>query len=137
LWLVNKIDVGWFTDNTYKVKYAYAAREKIKEEAVFFVEDWICTNPWLQAEKRSFITKQKFFEQMSRYKLFSGSLASPFSKQKTTITGKTNESGKVSAGYNDDLMFCFTMNIYMTNEILNGNIPNLDYNKILPKDQQQ
>jgi hypothetical protein len=124
-------DYGWWTDNAAKVKYAYTAREVVSLGSLFFMKDMAVGNPFLEENTRVDFMKKKFFDQMTRYKLLPNKPTTPFARKAITVTGKANEDGKVSEGFNDDLFFTFTMTVHMLRDFYKHQIPDIDYARLL------
>lgn len=80
-------DYGWWTDNPTKVKMAYEARRCMAMNSVFYMKDFICTNPWDEPTKRREKVKRKFEEQMKRFKPVMSQPRDPHSTPRITISG--------------------------------------------------
>jgi hypothetical protein len=79
----------------------------------------------MKPQERLKKTKRKMFDQLKNYKLLRNSLTNPFGKAQETVSGKTNESGKITPGINDDLMFCLTGLCHMLNLFLQRSLPGI------------
>jgi len=120
---------GWWTGPNEKMAYAFEARRKLKSNAVFFLKDWVCTNPWVEKpEERHKMTRDKFFEQMNRYRVDEETTKSGGTKSR--ISGKLNAEGKLQKGQNDDLFMTFTFNAAMWDYLINAQVDNVPYAKL-------
>lgn len=129
-------EYGFNTNNKSKMEYAFSARDRMAEESVFILDDWVCTNPWIEnVVERKHKTLEKFYEQMSRYQLIELQQRSVTSASKVTVTGKANAEGKKQAGKQDDLFFTFTMNCGLWEKIKKHQIPTMPYNVLFPRNQ--
>jgi hypothetical protein len=124
------INPGWWTGNAEKLEYAYSARDQMVYGAVLMLKDMVCTNKAQKPNTRAKETKKKLIDQMTRYRLVVSTPGSPFNKETVTVTGKVDEKGKISQGFNDDLMFAFTMANKKLEDVLAKKIEGLDYTMI-------
>ena len=115
------------TDNQTKVRCAYKARECMVMHSVFYMKDFICTNPWLDASTRRQTTKAKFEEQLKRFKPVLTSPKDPHSTPKITVSGKTDKEGKVSGMFKDDIMCAFSLNMFLWDQLFSRKVPNFNY----------
>ncbi len=120
-------DYGWWTDRETKLRFAYNAQRQMVTGSVFMLADYVCTNPFVPALTRRSECTKKFINQMIRYKLTATTPTTAFATQKVTVSGKVNEQGKLSEGFNDDLFFTFTFVCDMVYKVLERVVPSIDY----------
>jgi hypothetical protein len=123
-------DYGWWTAHDGKKEYAYTARYNIVTQNIALLQDYVCQNSWISPEKRRDECTKKFYTQMGRYRLVSSKPNTAFGTGKVTVSGKTNEQGKISDGFNDDLFFVFTWCCSMLDKLYHQTIPNLNYGEL-------
>lgn len=126
-------DYGWWTDNNAKINYAYKTREFMAMGAVRYMKDWVCVNPWIKPEDRRKITKQKFEEQMKRFRPVTTSVKDPHMIPRMTVSGKVDKDGKISGAFQDDLMMAFCMGIYIWHMIIMRQVMYLNYSVLFPQ----
>lgn len=120
-------EAGWWTHRDTKIKYAFACRQDLIMNSLFYLKDMVCTNPGVEQKDKLKRTKKKLYDQMRNYKLLGNTIRDPFATQRETVSGKTNESGKITAGINDDLMFVLTGLCHMLNLFLQRLLPGITH----------
>lgn len=126
-------DVGWWTDYITKYKMAYSMRFHFSMPGgLQFADEMICCNPWLPEDTRLKTAKDKFLDQIKRYKIvISGiSATNPTSNPRVSVSGKTNKEGRVSTSFADDLAFCISANLYLNDLLLTRQLPYFNYEEV-------
>jgi hypothetical protein len=125
-------DIGWWTTAEVKYKMAYAMRSVFQSTAIYYADEMICANPWLDETNRLQITKKKFEDQLPKYKIVIAGLSmnNPISTPRVSISGKTTKEGKVSSSFTDDIAFCISANLFFINMLNMRTIPNFNYEEI-------
>jgi hypothetical protein len=121
---------GVWTSNELKIDYLVIARDSVITESVSFMENFVCENPFMDANVRRKKTKDKFFDQLKRVRYVTKKNKTPFAKNAVTVSGKVNELGNISDGFNDDLFITFGMCLYWMTIFYRGNMAGINYNAI-------
>lgn len=118
---------GIFTTNKLKLEYASELKESLKMGSVFFMEKYVCENPFLDKDSRRRDTQKKLFDQIKRARYVTKKAKSPFAPEGVTVSGKVNEKGNISEGYNDDLFITFGMGLYWIKKFWREEMPGINY----------
>lgn len=120
-------DYGWWTDHALKLKAAYKLRKSMAEGSLVLMKDFVCSNPWIPAEKRREKTMNKFVEQIKRYKLVENERSTPHANTKVTVSGKVDKDGKISGTFKDDIITMLGINLHLWDKLILREIPTFDY----------
>jgi hypothetical protein len=121
---------GVFTTNNLKLDYATEIRDQLKMNSVFFMENFVCENPYMDKDKRRRETQKKLFDQLKRVRYVVKKNKTPFANENVAVSGKVNEKGNISDGYNDDLFFVFGMGLYWIKMFWREEMPGINYTTI-------
>jgi hypothetical protein len=122
-------DYGWYTDHEQKIRYAHTLVMRLREQVVSFTYNARCGLPAFlnvaDPDQRWTETKEKLFEQLSRYRIVQSRPHNAMSAVRTTVSGKVDSDGRVSGSFHDDLVFAISMNLWLTQKFIHGELPNM------------
>lgn len=124
-------DYGWRTTKISKNQYTQQLWMKMAEGAIYYLDDMVCANPWLDETSRRERTVKEFEEQVSRFQTIHKTSANPFAEPSVTTSGKVGHDGTIQQGVNDDMAMSVAMNLYITLRVQTRSIPTINYARLL------
>lgn len=124
--------IGWWTDRHMKTEYVVAGAKQMREGKIYFLDNIVCENPWINRDIRKTQVRGKLLEQIPKFRLKEAPEGSK--KKMPILSGKFDERGKQVPGANDDTALAFFMCLYFLEGITQETIPSFDYKYI--KQQQ-
>ena len=120
-------DYGYFTKNVDKIRGAFELWTLLKKNALHFISDWICANPYESPLERRAKTKNKLHDQLSNYRMYEVSNHGASARPTRIVSGKLDENGKPIHGAIDDSAFCLCFSSLIVSMIYDDYFPGIRF----------
>lgn len=128
-------DFGWWTTNNMKMGYGTTARKALGLKSVRFMDGWVCCashgdNKLRSEDEVRTATKDEFIMQLGNVRAINKLATDPASHNRTVLSGKAGDDGKVRKDQDDDLFITFGMCCFIIPLYQRGRLPNFPHRQV-------